>query len=191
MDLEPALLLGDIVKYYDSDNYVIMDECHALHIFGTALAVKPHDVVEFGVGTGTTSRLLLTAIKFNKRGYLTIIDNWNDWHGRRPTITDYLMERGARIIPCEQGDYFKTMPSESVDFLVSDANHSLEPHLIPEFLRVTRSGGRIFVHDANTEEFRRNIHLELERPGITHFLYTAASLPYERTERGLLEIWKP
>lgn len=195
MKSKPLRLLHDILHEY-KDHPVAMDECHAMLIYGMILASKPYHLIEFGIGTGQLSRLILAALTANEKGYLTIVDNFRDWEGKRPEVADYLIERGANVIKCDQEEFIRDCNSNAYDMVISDANHDAEPKLLPEFLRIVKAGGTIFVHDANHEQFDKEIFENLCCGEVTSFstfkypytVFNESSLLNERTARGLLMI---
>jgi predicted O-methyltransferase YrrM len=169
-------------------NHTAIDKCHAMMIYGSALAHKPRRILELGIGTGLVTGALLSAIGYNGLGDLTCVDICLDFGGEEPTHFDCLREAGARIVIARERDFLSEAQADSFDFLVSDADHSAV--WIEEYFRVTASGAICFFHDTNTLDYAGlyGIAGYAERAGYSHFHFTRSSRPDERCERGILMV---
>jgi len=72
---------------------VAVDDCHLDLVYGLIRSHKPDNVLEMGVGSGKTTVVLIKALKKNENlKKLTLVDNWIDWKGNKPTHIQELEE---------------------------------------------------------------------------------------------------
>ncbi len=167
-----------------------MDICHYLQIIGSLVAKKPHHVLEVGIGTAMLTVGLVSALKFNQRGTLTCVDNWNDWHGVEPPEINVLREAGVAVIaPISEQEFVKQCPADCYDFVVSDGDHKNSWSWIDEYFRITKPDGFLYFHDTNnTKKFPAlaGIESRVKELGLPYFHFTENSRNDEKCERGLL-----
>lgn len=164
---------------------VKLDECHLKLIKGVALALKPINLLELGIGSGATTRALLEAIDFNQLGHLTSVDNWHDWGGERPL--DLPEHTHLTVVECSEKEFI-TSCTNFYDLIVSDADHYNSHLWCDKTLSLLRPGGVAFFHDVANPDFP-NLQAVLnyvKQEGYFYKLFTRSSLAVERCERGLL-----
>jgi predicted O-methyltransferase YrrM len=166
-----------------------IDESHAMLIYGLILAHKPIDILEFGLGTGVLTRVILAAIAYNERGYFVTVDNWNDFGFERPPLADELTSLGAHFITYDQQKFLESVSDNWWDMVICDANHGSEPYLIGDMIRTVRPGGILLVHDAAHDLWTRK-HNGIHSDVASKHVFKAKSLLNERTDRGLLMMIK-
>lgn len=170
---------------------VAMDRAHQAVIFAMAVAQKPMDVLEFGVGSGAISRALIAALNYNQHGRLTCVDNWIDSGGIEPPIAETVRKAGATVIGQDEYSFTAGAPTGAYDFLVSDADHNEAGRWVAETFRLVRPGGILFFHDAAATHYAAMALIrEYARP-FPHLLMDRSSRADERCGRGLLMVWRP
>lgn len=170
---------------------VAMDRAHQALIFATALAQKPLDVIEFGVGSGATSEALIAAINYNQHGRLTCVDNWIDWGGAEPPVAERLRQSGVTVVCESERAFTVAAPANAYDLLVSDADHNSAGGWIADTFRIVRSGGILFFHDAAATNYAAMAKIREFTKSFPHQMFERSSRPDERCGRGLLMVWKP
>jgi predicted O-methyltransferase YrrM len=172
---------------YDPSNPVIMDLAHIELICGVIRAHKPFHVLEFGIGTGFLSRAMLHALSLNGRGRLTCVDNAHDWQGAAPPHFQALSAAGANVVLSDEGRFLAS-DHGSYDVIVCDGDHQKTDVHAKAIKERCSARGFMFFHDTANRQFPnlRRLVLAARYSGLVHHEFTAASLPGERTERGLL-----
>lgn len=178
------------------NNQVAVDRCHNMFMMGALLAQKPDDILELGIGSGYVTVSLIHGIRYNGKGRLTCVDNWTDARGgEMGDVADNLRKVGVNVVaPVEEYRFVSGCPSESYDFLVSDADHLNSGTWIDEHLRIVRPGGFLFFHDTNQVDEFPNMALIVRRVqelGLCHYHFKKSSRPDEQCERGWLFVMKP
>ncbi len=165
--------------------HVAMDSAHIEFIYGAAIASKPRDILELGIGSGRVTLTLARAILYNQTGKLTSVDNWNDWGGNNPGLT---LPSQARIVVNTEEDFVREAPDSAYDFLVSDADHNNSGNWFDQHCRITKPDGLMFFHDTNNPEFPTLYELEskVRVLKLPFFHFKLSTRPDERCERGLL-----
>lgn len=191
--------LNDYFQILTSADYtastVAIDRCHNLFMMGALLSRKPDDVLELGIGSGFVTLSLIHGLRYNGKGKLTCVDNWTDARGgSMDDIMANLRLAGVNVVaPMEEKSFLTSCPSDSFDFLVSDADHLNSGTWVDEHLRVVRSGGFLFFHDTNDLERYPNMALITKRVqelNLFHYHFTQSSRPDEQCERGWLFVVK-
>jgi hypothetical protein len=90
-----------------SSHPVSVDLAHNALLLGAVASLKPDEVLELGLGAGYTSGAILQALTWNRKGRLTIVDNWYDWQGWEPPHAQPLREAGVRIVICDEESFVK------------------------------------------------------------------------------------
>lgn len=163
-----------------------IDTCHRKLIGAMVAAAKPERILELGFGTGLTTDELM----YNTYSIVTVVDNWFDFHNREPhdLINNYVLN-GATFIQANESDYLFSQPSDTFDFLVSDADHTGD--WCEEHFRVTKPGSWCFFHDTNQPHIypglARTVEYVKER-GWMYEHFTKSTLPVEECHRGLLMV---
>lgn len=167
-----------------------MDSCHYLQIMGSLVARKPEHVLEVGIGTAMLTAGLVMGLRFNRRGSLTCVDSWFDWHGIEPPGIASLRESGVTVIaPVEENTFLKGCPANTFDFVVSDGDHRNSGYWVDEYFRITKPDGFIYFHDTNNTVMFPSIARIQQRVvelGLPSYHFTRSSRDDERCERGLL-----
>jgi len=106
-----------------------------------------------------------------------------------------LRKVGVNVVaPVEEYLFVSGCPSESYDFLISDADHLNSGTWIDEHLRIVRPGGFLFFHDTNQIDEFPNMALigkRVKELGLCHYHFKKSSRPDEQCERGWLFVMKP
>jgi predicted O-methyltransferase YrrM len=170
--------------------HVAVDPCHVDHIYGVARALKPAQVLEFGLGTGATANAILRALRENNRGQLTLVDNWHDFGGQQPD-TPTLRQNRLNVVAAAEGLFVKNA-APVYDMIISDADHYGSHTWWEDTLRLVRPGGCVFYHDVTFSGAPnlRTIYDE-SRQKYAVQLFNASTTSDERCERGLLCVWRP
>ena len=129
-----------------------IDLNHIILILGTLLSAKPENILELGIGTGKVSEILIQGIKYNKKGYLTCVDNLWDLGGNLSNeIFESLKKRNISIIKSDEKDFVYRTGDNSYQFLVSDADHKNSGNWCHEIFRIMSPNSFLFFHDINNE----------------------------------------
>ena len=174
-----------------TSNSVAIDRCHNLFMMGALLSKKPDDVLELGIGSGYVTVSLIHGLRYNGKGKLTCVDNWGDARGAgMHDVAANLRTAGVNVVaPVEERSFISQCPSDSYDFLISDADHVNSGTWVDEHLRVVRSGGFLFFHDTNDLQAFPNMALITKRVqelNLFHYHFAQSSRPDEHCERGWL-----
>ena len=173
-----------------TSNSVAIDLCHNMFMMGALLSKKPDDVLELGIGSGFVTVSLIHGLRYNGKGKLTCVDNWKDEWGADSDDVARLRMAGVNVVaPVEERTFLSECPSDSYDFLISDADHFNSGTWVDEHLRVVRSGGFLFFHDTNELESFPNMALITKRVqelNLYHYHFKQSSRSEERCERGWL-----
>ena len=98
---------------------VAVDDCHLDLVYGLIRSHKPDNVLEMGVGSGKTTVVLIKALKKNENlKKLTLVDNWIDWKGNKPTHIQEL-EEYIDIVESDEKEFLFSC-DKSFDFIFSD-----------------------------------------------------------------------
>ena len=190
------ILMINIEKFYKylcnhEHHHVEIDLVHNCFIFGAVLSSKPINALELGIGKGYATRAILYALKYNRRGKLTSIDNWHDWDGKEPEHIQQLRDLGVKIIaPIDEGEFVRTQPDNSYDFLLSDGSHRHAGEWAEDIFRIVKANGIMFFHDVNIEKYhslKRYIELSKKR-GLSRFIFSENSRDDETCNNGLLMV---
>lgn len=180
-----------------------VDQCHLDLTYGLIRAHKPRSVLELGVGSGRTTATLIKAIKDNgdeKNTEITLVDNWNDWNGTKPTHILEEIESHVNIIEKPERDFvFDTR--QTWDFIFSDADHwHTDKWFDYVYDRLLNNNGVLIYHDVSKaegfpeKELRfpnlYNILVKCRQRGIAHAHFDRCSIQDERCYRGFLVIFK-
>jgi predicted O-methyltransferase YrrM len=169
------------------DIRVQMDRAHIELIRGVALALKPYNILELGIGSGAVTEMLVNCCTHNEYGQVTAVDSWLDWNGVQPrpmihprltvvTATEEAYVTGA----AELGKKF--------DLVVSDADHFNAHKWFHKTMSLVSQRGFAFFHDVTNPEFP-NLENMIEY-GFQYQsnLFNVSSRRSERCERGLLMV---
>jgi predicted O-methyltransferase YrrM len=178
-----------MIEGYDNPEKVSLDRAHNLFIVSSILAKKPDDILEIGVGRGFVTVGLIIALKYNRKGRLTCVDNWIDYRFAEPPGIDEYRSLGATVVNMPEEQFVRQAPTDGWDVLISDADHKNSHLWLDETLRIVRNGGFMFFHDTNQPELYpglSRVEQSLTQRGIfcTHF--RQSSRPDEQCHRGLL-----
>lgn len=150
-----------------------MDFVHRAVIVGTILATKPRSVLELGYGSGELTRQIYGALQYNGQGLLTVVDNWHDWQGNRPSHAPVGIE-GLQLI--ETDEILFMSQDRQWDTIIADAEHATILSRLPEYVKRLHIGGHLFCHDCS--------HVGIINPD-RESLYCVSTRPDERCGRGL------
>jgi glycosyltransferase involved in cell wall biosynthesis len=178
------------IEKYNRNGVVAVDRCHNLFLMGALLSKKPENVLELGIGAGFVTWSLIHALRFNRRGKLTCVDNWFDWGGIEPEGIDEIRAAGVNVVaPIMEEEFVKNCPSDAYDFLISDADPFLSGLWVDEHLRITKLDGFMFFHKTNRKEDYPNLQLiekRIKELGLFYYHFTESSRTDERCTRGWL-----
>lgn len=185
-DLAPYF---ELLATFNNQNAVAIDLAHNVFLVGAVLSRKPEQVLELGVGSGYVTRSLLYALRYNRKGRLTSVDNWFDWKGAEPPFAAGLRAAGANIVVSGEEEFVRAAPNDAYDLLVSDADHFKSASWVDQHLRIVQHGGFLFFHDTNQPRAfpgLAGIESEIQERGLPHFHFKDSSRPDERCQRGWL-----
>jgi predicted O-methyltransferase YrrM len=175
--------------FNNSNNVVAIDLAHNVFLVGAILARKPDNVLELGVGSGYVTASLIYALRFNRKGRLTSVDNFFDWGGSEPAHVGSLRGAGVNVIIKGEEEFVRAAPSDAYDFLVSDADHFRSGGWLDQHLRLVQHDGFLFFHDTNQPQMfpsLATIEGQIKERGLPHFHFKESSRPDERCQRGWL-----
>ncbi len=180
----------DHILTFDHNSSSPIDRCHNLFLIGAVLSKKPDSVLELGIGTGYVTLSLIHALKYNGSGNLTCIDNWFDWGGHEPEGIGAIRAAGVNVVaPISEEEFVKQCPSDSYDFLISDADAFLSGLWIDEHIRITTDKGFMFFRNTNRSDDLPNLSLietRLKKLGLFYYHFTEQSRSDENCNSGWL-----
>jgi predicted O-methyltransferase YrrM len=179
----------NLLSSFNNTNAVAIDLAHNVFLVGAVLARKPENVLELGIGSGYVTNSLLHAIRFNRKGRLTSVDNWCDWKGAQPAFVPPLRAAGVNIVVAGEEEFVRAAPDDAYDFLVSDADHFRSGGWLDQHLRIVQHDGFLFFHDTNQPRMfpgLATIEGQIQSRGLCHFHFKESSRPEERCQRGWL-----
>lgn len=177
-----------------------VDDCHLDLVYGLLRSHKPETVLELGVGSGRTTAKMLQALKKNENlKKITLVDNWIDWEGKKPSHIQEL-EQYIEVVESDEKDYLFSC-NKTFDFIFSDADHwNTDKWFDFVYDRVLSRDGILIYHDVSLEKnfpsndlrFPNllNILVKCKQRGISHVHFDKSSTPDERCYRGFLVIFK-
>jgi predicted O-methyltransferase YrrM len=179
----------DLVLGFDHRNDIAIDCAHNIFVIGAALSKKPRNILELGIGTGYLSMSLVHALKYNRTGQLTSVDNWFDTHGWEPRLGAQLRVAGVEVVCASEEEFVCQAPTDAYDFLVSDADHQNSWRWLDEHIRIVEHNGFMFFHDTNQPDMFPGL-AELERRveelGLPSYHFAQSSRKDEKCSRGIL-----
>lgn len=196
-NLQNAILHGwtrtwnDVVTFRKPPHFWSVDLAHNVFLTGCILSKKPDRVLELGIGPGYSSRAILDALAYNRKGTLTCVDGFFDTGGHEPAHIEALRRAGAEVVVSTEEAFVKACPSESFDVLVSDADHGRSQEWLDHHLRIVKPGGFLFFHDTNNAMFPNLGEIVEKVSHLPHHHFTENSRLDESCERGLLFVMKP
>lgn len=169
-----------------TDNPTAIDLAHAVLLAGVVASAKPDDVLELGFGGGYSTDAIVQSLTWNGRGRLTIVDDWSDWRGVRPTHAARFP--AVEFVTESEESFVKSAPANRYDMLVSDADHSRSHLWFGDHCRIVRDSGTMFFHDTANADYPNlaGIVRDVESAGMPHTHFIASSRPGERCGRGWL-----
>lgn len=162
-----------------------IDKCHRDLIYGLVRASKPKQVLELGFGTGLTNADLIKAIQENEVGELTVVDNFLDWNGQRPSHID---ESGYTLV-VDSESHFVATTSRKYDLIVADADHNGTDKITYDIVAMLNPRGIAIFHDVCSNIFPNLQKIVAYLP--TAILFDKNSVTGEECDRGLLVYFKP
>ena len=181
----------NLLSCFDNANVVAIDAAHNLFLVGAVASRKPENVLELGIGSGLVTNSLLHALRFNRKGRLTSVDNWCDWNGVEPGFVAPLREAGVNVVVAGEEEFVRSAPTDAYDFLVSDADHFRSAGWLDQHLRIVRHDGFLFFHDTNQPRVFPGLATivgQIEHRCLPHFHFKESSRPDERCQRGWLYV---
>ena len=179
----------NLLSSFNNANAVAIDLAHNVFLIGAVLARKPDRVLELGVGSGYVTNSLLCALRFNRKGKLTSVDNWFDWNGVEPKFVAPLRAAGVNVVVSGEEEFVRAAPDGAYDLLVSDADHFKSGGWLDQHLRIVQHDGFLFFHDTNQPRMfpgLATIEGQIQERGLPHFHFKESSRPEERCQRGWL-----
>jgi len=182
---------------------VAVDDCHLDLVYGLVRSHKPDTVLELGVGSGKTTAVLIKALKKNEKfKKITLVDNWIDWKGNKPTHIHEL-EEYIDLVESDEKEFVFSC-NKSFDFIFSDADHwNTDKWFEYVYDRILSNNGILIYHDVSREENfpihdrtetrfpnLENILIKCKQRGISHVHLDKCSTPGEKCFRGFLVIFK-
>jgi glycosyltransferase involved in cell wall biosynthesis len=180
----------DHILTFDHSSSSPIDRCHNLFLIGAILSKKPDNVLELGIGTGYVTSSVIYALRYNEKGKLTCVDNWFDWGGQEPEGIERFRSAGVRVVaPVSEAEFVKQCPSDTYDFMISDADPFLSGLWIDEHLRITSDKGFMFFRNTNRADDLPNLALiekRLQELGLFYYHFTEQSRSDEHCHSGWL-----
>jgi predicted O-methyltransferase YrrM len=179
----------NLLSSFDNANMVAIDLAHNAFLVGAVLARKPENVLELGIGSGYVTNSLLHAIRYNRKGQLTSVDNWCDWHGAEPAFAAPLRAAGVNIVVAAEEEFVCSGADDAYDFLVSDADHFRSASWLDQHLRIVEHDGFLFFHDTNQPHMFPGLATtegQIQKRGLPYFHFKESSRTDERCQRGWL-----
>jgi predicted O-methyltransferase YrrM len=172
---------------------IAIDDAHCDLIYGLVRSQKPRSILEIGYGSGRSSLRIRQAVNDNRGDCdYTIVDNWHDWNGSKPTHTAEAFEFGATIVEMDEGEFVNSC-RETFDFILIDADHSKsEQYFDRVYWTLTNTGGILIYHDVTNRGWPNLYEIKkmcIDRDA-RYRLFNKNSSPGERCDRGLLVIFK-
>lgn len=181
---------------FGQDPVVKIDVAHANLLTALVQANKPKTLLEIGIGGGQGTDAILAGLDFNQQSFdFTIVDNWNDWGGQRPSgVTEKYGDRCTIVDSAEKDFVFST--DKKFDFILSDGDHMqadqwfehvLSELVLPEGILIYHD---INLFDADAFQNLNQIYYRCQDYGLRYHLFNRNSRADERCQRGLLVIFK-
>lgn len=169
-----------------------MDINHGLLVYSLLLSHKPENILELGIGTGYTSKAIVSAIKYNKMGKSTHVDSVDLWPPVGEAIQELrpILTEGSQIIIDTEEHFVNNCPENQYDFVLSDADHINAHTWFDKMLFLTKPDGILIFHDVTHFSYPNLFFLveETKRLGLPHFVFNKNSKENEFCDRGLLVI---
>jgi predicted O-methyltransferase YrrM len=178
-----------LTSFANEKNVVALDLAHNLFLIGAVLSRKPKHLLELGIGSGYVTNSLLSALRFNRQGELTSVDNWFDWRGVEPAGVANLRAAGVNVVQSGEEEFVRAAATDAYDLLVSDADHFRSGAWLDQHLRIVQHDGFLFFHDTNQAQMfpsLATIEGQIQGRGLPHFHFKESSRPDERCQRGWL-----
>ncbi len=186
--------LASALANHPAENPQAMDVAHATLIASLIGAAKPARVLELGVGSAYLTRVLLAAVADNGVGKLTSVDNFVDWQGKRPPHIAALAAENPdwELVERDETEFVRTAAAGQFDFIVSDGDHVHGYQNAPDVFRIARAGATLAFHDTHNPLFHilSRLPARCRQLGFPAAHFCAKSRPEEKTDRGLLIVWK-
>jgi predicted O-methyltransferase YrrM len=179
----------NLLSSFNNANMVAIDLAHNMFLVGAVLARKPERILELGVGSGYVTNSLLHAVRYNRKGKVTSVDNWADWKGVEPAFAANLRAAGVSVIVSGEEEFVRATPDNAYDMLISDADHFRSSAWLDQHLRIVANDGFLFFHDTNQPRMfpgLTTIEGQIKDRGLPCFHFKESSRPDERCERGWL-----
>lgn len=176
------------------EDLVKIDDCHAAFLKALVMCKKPRHVLEFGFGAGEGTRAIRAGLAFNAQAHAyTVVDNWMDFGGRQPEVTQGAEYAGVDFVTSSELDFVLAC-KQTYDVILSDADHhNTQRWFEPVYTSLLARGGVLVYHDVtNTAAFPNlmQIYEDCIRKDLHHVMLNQNSLPHERCDRGMLVIFK-
>lgn len=168
---------------------VKMDEAHYRLIEGHVYAQKPEHVLEFGFGSGELTERILTALDYNDKGSLTVVENWYDWNYERQPL---IQHKRLTYVEKSEEQFVSTM-SGNYDMIIADGDHYNTHRWFMTLINNVRFDGAVFFHDVTNSSFPnlQTIYFQVaDHRRLGYKLFNTSSRLDERCERGLLAVWR-
>jgi len=132
-----------------------------LFLYSLLRMLKPDTVLEIGVSAGHSTCWLAQALKDNKRGHLTSVDNWGATAGGcgpSPERADKRLRANklrkfVTLVSADSHDFLKGCEAKSIDVIWVDGDHRYVRALvdIQQSLRIAKL--LVIVHDTNQKAY--------------------------------------
>lgn len=162
-----------------------IDKCHRDFIYGLVRALKPEQILELGFGTGLTTASIAKAVRENEVGSITVVDNFLDWQGERPSHMD---EKGYTLIVDSESN-FVCNAQQKYDLIVADADHNGTHKITKEIVGLLNPRGVAIFHDVTCHLFPNLKKIIDDLPSA--ILFDKNSVEGEECHRGLLVYFAP
>jgi predicted O-methyltransferase YrrM len=188
---------NDMKEYFEFlENFVwatvAVDKSHAMLLYGMITSHKPDTILELGIGSGFITKTILYAIKYNGKGNLTSVDNWNDWSGKEPNHIQELRNMGVNIIAPIDEEIFIRENKNKYDVIIVDGNHRHGGEWADKVLEMLNPNGFLFAHDVEHPNYPtlKNYQILANKFGYSNYTFSKSSRDDEYCWRGWIMINK-
>lgn len=147
--------------------------------------MKPEQILELGFGTGLTNASLVRAVRENRLGSITVVDNFLDWDGERPS---HVNEDGYTLVVDSESN-FVCNATQKFDLIVADADHNGTDKITKELVGLLNPRGVAIFHDVTCSLFPNLRKIIADLPSA--ILFDKNSVDEEECHRGLLVYFRP
>lgn len=192
------------MQQFNTQDGIQVDEAHVALINGLVKSQKPVNILELGLGSGTTTDAILDGLHFNQQPFnFTLVDLWleREWGGDPDQFISGSCPPEAvekyspyiNIVTSDEREYVFNC-GKTFDFIMSDADHfNTQKWFEYVYSELLEPNGILIYHDVTDRGFTnlREILEKCKLYNLRFSLFNKNSRSDERCDRGLLVIYKP